>query len=138
VAANESKTEFTLTAALIGAVLAIVFGAANAYLGLMVGMTVSASIPAAVISMAVLRIILKRTSILENNIVQTITSIGEAFAACVIFTLLALFIWRLQSRLSTISIIVFAGAIFGVVIMIPLRRALIVKEHYPLPYPEGT
>ena len=138
VAANESKTEFTLTAALIGAVLAIVFGAANAYLGLMVGMTVSASIPAAVISMAVLRIILKRTSILENNIVQTITSTGESLAAGVIFTLPALFIWKLQPSLTTISIIALAGAILGVVLMIPLRRALIVKEHNTLPYPEGT
>src|SRR5699024_2290298 len=123
---------------LIGAVLAIVFGAANAYLGLMVGMTVSASIPAAVISMAVLRIILKRTSILENNIVQTITSTGESLAAGVIFTLPALFIWKLQPSLTTISIIALAGAILGVVLMIPLRRALIVKEHNTLPYPEGT
>lgn len=134
----ERKTEFTLTAALVGAVLAIVFGAANAYLGLMVGMTVSASIPAAVISMAVLRIILKRTSILENNIVQTITSTGESLAAGVIFTLPALFIWKLQPSLTTISIIALAGAILGVVLMIPLRRALIVKEHDTLPYPEGT
>src|SRR5699024_4399094 len=130
----ERKTEFTLTAALVGAVLTIVFGSANSYLGLMVGMTVSASIAAAVISMAVIRIILKRTSILENNIVQTITSTGESLAAGVIFTLPALFIWKLQPSLTTISIIALAGAILGVVLMIPLRRALIVEEHNTLPY----
>src|SRR5699024_8090461 len=108
------------------------------YLGLIVGMTVSASIPAAVISMAVLRIIMKRNSILENNIVQTITSSGEALAAGIIFTLPALFIWGLKPSLTTIAIIALAGGILGVILMIPLRRALIVKEHDTLPYPEGT
>src|SRR5699024_1838861 len=98
--AHKKHSEFTITAMIIGALLAIIFGAANAYLGLIVGMTVSASIPAAVISMAVLRIILKRTSILENNIVQTITSTGESLAAGVIFTLPALFIWGLQPSLT--------------------------------------
>jgi len=130
--------EFTITGMIVGGLLAIVFGAANAYLGLLVGMTVSASIPAAVISMAVLRIILKRTSILENNIVQTITSTGESIAAGVIFTLPALFIWQLQPSLITIAVIALAGGVLGTVLMIPLRRALIVKEHDTLPYPEGT
>ncbi|MGY0692138.1 OPT family oligopeptide transporter [Virgibacillus sp. FSP13] len=138
VSASEKRPEFTITAMIIGAVLAIVFGAANAYLGLIVGMTVSASIPAAVISMAILRVIMKRTSILENNIVQTITSTGESLAAGVIFTLPALFIWQLQPSLTTIAIIALAGGILGVVLMIPLRRALIVNEHDTLPYPEGT
>lgn len=136
--ASEKRPEFTVMAMIIGAILAIVFGAANAYLGLIVGMTVSASIPAAVISMAVLRVIMKRTSILENNVVQTITSTGESLAAGVIFTLPALFIWKLQPSLTTIAIISLAGGILGVVMMIPLRRALIVKEHETLPYPEGT
>lgn len=136
--ASEKRPEFTVVAMIVGAVLAIVFGAANAYLGLIVGMTVSASIPAAVISMAVLRVIMKRTSILENNIVQTITSTGESLAAGIIFTLPALFIWQLQPSLTTIAIIALAGGILGVVLMIPLRRALIVKEHDTLPYPEGT
>lgn len=135
---NERPKEFTIVAMITGAILAIIFGAANAYLGLIVGMTVSASIPAAVISMTILRIILKRTSILENNIVQTITSTGEALAAGVIFTLPALFIWQLKPSLLTISIIALSGGILGVVLMIPLRRALIVKEHGVLPYPEGT
>lgn len=138
VPATEKRPEFTITAMIIGAILAIVFGAANAYLGLIVGMTVSASIPAAVISMAILRIIMKRTSILENNIVQTITSTGESLAAGIIFTLPALFIWQMQPSLTTIAIIALAGGILGVVLMIPLRRALIVKEHGTLPYPEGT
>ncbi|MFD1361702.1 OPT family oligopeptide transporter [Lentibacillus salinarum] len=138
VPASKKPPEFTWVAMVIGAVLAIVFGAANAYLGLIVGMTVSASIPAAVISMAVLRIIMKRTSILENNIVQTITSTGESLAAGVIFTLPALFIWQLQPSLTTIAIIALAGGILGVVLMVPLRRALIVNEHDTLPYPEGT
>lgn len=138
VPASKNPPEFTWVAMVIGAVLAIVFGAANAYLGLIVGMTVSASIPAAVISMAVLRIIMKRTSILENNIVQTITSTGESLAAGVIFTLPALFIWQLEPSLLTIAIIALAGGILGVVLMIPLRRALIVQEHETLPYPEGT
>src|SRR5690625_1704706 len=122
----------------VGGILRIVFGAAYTYLVLLVGMTVSASIPAAVISMAVLRIILKRTSILENNIVQTITSTGESLAAGVIFTLPALFIWQLKPSLLTITIIALAGGVLGTVLMIPLRRALIVKEHETLPYPEGT
>lgn len=135
---NERPKEFTIVAMITGAILAIIFGAANAYLGLIVGMTVSASIPAAVISMTILRIILKRTSILENNIVQTITSTGEALAAGVIFTLPALFIWQLKPSLLAISIIALSGGILGVVLMIPLRRALIVKEHGVLPYPEGT
>src|SRR5699024_11596961 len=97
--ATERRPEFTVTAMIVGAVLAIIFGAANAYLGLIVGMTVSASIPAAVISMAVLRVIVKRTSILENNIVQTITSSGEALAEGVIYTLSALFIGQSLPRL---------------------------------------
>src|SRR5699024_12614173 len=99
------------SALLLGGLLVIIFGVANAYLGLIVAMTVSASIPAAVISMAVLRIIMKRTSILENNIVQTITSSGEALAAGIIFTLPALFIWKMQPSLLTISIIALAGGI---------------------------
>lgn len=138
VPASKNPPEFTWVAMVVGAVLAIIFGASNAYLGLIVGMTVSASIPAAVISMAVLRIIMKRTSILENNIVQTITSSGEALAAGVIFTVPALFIWKLDPSLTTIAIIALAGGILGVVLMIPLRRALIVNEHKTLPYPEGT
>ena len=126
----------------LGAILAIVFGGANAYLGLRVGMTVSASIPAAVISMGVIRKILRRDSILENNMVQTIGSAGESVAAGAIFTLPALFMWAKDGLcdvpgLVEIGLIALCGGVLGVLMMIPLRSALIVKEHGVLAYPEG-
>jgi putative OPT family oligopeptide transporter len=138
ISANKSLSELTITAVLIGFVLAIVFGAANAYLGLKTGLTVSASIPAAVISMAILRGIFKRQSILENNIVQTMTTAGEALAAGTIFTLPALFFIHAAPSQATITFIVLVGGFLGVFMMVPLRRMLIVKEHEVLPYPEGT
>ena len=85
--------EITGTSIILGIILAVIFGAANAYLGLKVGMTISASIPAAVMSMGIIRVILKRDSILENNLVQTIGSAGESVAAGAIFTIPAIFIW---------------------------------------------
>ena len=91
--ADQVLPEFTVTSIILGIILAVVFGGANAYLGLRVGMTVSASIPAAVISMGVIRVILKKDSILENNMVQTIGSAGESLAAGAIFTLPAVFMW---------------------------------------------
>ena len=136
--------EFTVTSVVLGILLAVVFGGANAYLGLRVGMTVSASIPAAVISMGVLRILLKRKSILENNMVQTIGSAGESLAAGGIFTLPALFMWAEESSaiavpsFATIAILAISGGVLGVLFMVPLRRALIVEEHGVLPFPEGT
>ncbi len=135
--------EFTVTSVLIGILLAVVFGAANAYLGLRVGMTVSASIPAAVISMGIIRIALRRDSILENNMVQTIGSAGESVAAGAIFTLPALFLWAKEwgtaaPSLLTIFLIALVGGLLGVLFMVPLRKALIVEEHGTLPYPEGT
>lgn len=140
--AEKRMPEITVTSVITGVILAIVFGAANAYLGLRVGMTVSASIPAAVISMGVIRMILKRDSILENNIVQTIGSAGESLAAGAIFTLPALFMWAKEfdekaPSLVTITLIALIGGLLGVFFMIPLRHALIVKEHGVLPYPEG-
>ena len=140
--ADKKLPEITVTSIITGVILAIVFGAANAYLGLRVGMTVSASIPAAVISMGVIRMILKRDSILENNIVQTIGSAGESLAAGAIFTLPALFMWAAEfdektPSLLTITLIALIGGLLGVFFMIPLRHALIVKEHGTLPYPEG-
>jgi len=123
--------------------LAIIFGAANAYLGLRVGLTVSASIPAAVISMGVIRVVMKKDSILESNMVQTIGSAGESLAAGAIFTLPVLFLWAKEGitekpSLLTISLIALFGGVLGVLFMVPLRNALIVKEHGVLPYPEGT
>lgn len=135
--------EFTVTSIVLGVILAVVFGAANAYLGLRVGMTISASIPAAVISMGIIRKVLKRDSILENNIVQTMGSAGESLAAGAIFTLPAIFMWADEGvcsapSLLSISIISICGGILGTLFMVPLRTALIVEEHGVLPYPEGT
>ncbi len=135
--------ELTITSIIMGVILAVVFGAANAYLGLRVGMTVSASIPAAVISMGVIRVIMKKNSILESNIVQTIGSAGESLAAGAIFTLPALFLWAAEGKMDKpgipeITIIALLGGLLGVFFMVPLRNALIVREHGVLPYPEGT
>ena len=141
--ADKIVPEFTVTSVLIGLILAVVFGAANAYLGLIVGMTVSASIPAAVISMGIIRVILRRDSILENNMVQTIGSAGESLAAGAIFTLPALFLWAEEGKIEfpsilTIFLIALFGGVLGVCFMVPLRQALIVEEHGTLPFPEGT
>ncbi len=141
--ADKITSEMTPTSVIMGLLLAVIFGAANAYLGLRVGMTVSASIPAAVISMAVIRVIMKKDSILESNMVQTIGSAGESLAAGAIFTMPALFLWAREGvmdtpSLFTITIIALFGGLLGVFFMVPLRNALIVKEHGVLPYPEGT
>jgi len=141
--AEKVTPEITLTSILMGMLLSVVFGAANAYLGLRVGMTVSASIPAAVIAMGVIRIIMRRNSILESNIVQTIGSAGESLAAGAIFTLPALFLWAAEGKMDKpgiveITLIALLGGLIGVFFMVPLRNALIVKEHGILPYPEGT
>ena len=135
--------ELTVTSIIMGVLLAVIFGAANAYLGLRVGMTVSASIPAAVISMGVIRIIMRKNSILESNIVQTIGSAGESLAAGAIFTMPALFLWAEEGLCSMpslveITLIALCGGVLGVLFMVPLRNALIVKEHQTLLYPEGT
>lgn len=141
--ADRVTPEITVTSVIIGIILAVVFGAANAYLGLRVGMTVSASIPAAVIAMGVIRIIMRKNSILESNIVQTIGSAGESLAAGAIFTLPALFLWASEGKMDKpaiieITLIALIGGLLGVFFMVPLRNALIVKEHGVLPYPEGT
>ena len=141
--AEKITPEITVTSIIMGVLLAIIFGAANAYLGLRVGMTVSASIPAAVISMGVIRVIMKKNSILESNVVQTIGSAGESVAAGAIFTLPALFLWAAEGitqkpGILEITLIALIGGLLGVFFMIPLRNALIVKEHGVLPYPEGT
>ncbi|KDR96609.1 putative oligopeptide transporter, OPT family [Peptoclostridium litorale DSM 5388] len=143
ISADRVLPEFTGTSIILGILLAVIFGGANAYLGLKVGMTISASIPAAVISMGIIRGVLKKESILENNMVQTIGSAGESLAAGAIFTLPALYIWTQQEgmpapSLMTITVIALCGGILGVLFMVPLRKALIVKEHGVLPYPEGT
>ena len=140
---KKTTPEITVLSIITGVVLAVVFGAANAYLGLRVGMTVSASIPASVVSMGVIRVLFKKDSILESNIVQTIVSAGESVAAGAICTLPALFLWASEGKIDKpqileITLIALIGGLLGVFMMVPLRNALIVKEHGILPYPEGT
>ena len=141
--AEKITPEITVTSVIMGILLAVIFGAANAYLGLRVGLTVSASIPAAVIAMGVIRVIMRKNSVLESNIVQTVGSAGESLAAGAIFTLPALFLWAAEGRMDKpgileITLIALLGGLLGIFFMVPLRNALIVKEHGILPYPEGT
>jgi uncharacterized oligopeptide transporter (OPT) family protein len=135
--ASQRLSEITVKALILGVVLAVVLAGANAYLGLFAGMTVSASIPAAVISMAVLRLI-GRTNILENNIVQTAASAGESLAAGVIFTIPALVLMGYWNSFPFlwVTLICGLGGLIGVLFTIPLRRALIVED--PLRFPEGV
>ena len=140
--ASKVTPELTVTSIIMGILLSVIFGAANAYLGLRVGMTVSASIPAAVIAMGVIRVIMRKNSILESNLVQTIGSAGESLAAGAIFTLPALFLWAHEGVMAKpgiieITLISLLGGLLGVFFMVPLRNALIVREHGVLPYPEG-
>lgn len=140
---SKITAEFTASSIITGIITAVIFSASNAYLGLRVGMTVSASIPAAVIAMSVMRMLSGKNSVLESNIVQTIGSAGESIASGSIFTLPALFLWSAQGigerpSIAEITIIALIGGLLGVFFMIPLRNALIVREHGTLPYPEGT
>lgn len=129
--------EFTLRAVILGVIFGLVFGASTVYLGLKVGLTVSASIPIAVLAITILRAF-GRASILENNIVQTTGSAAESIAAGIVFTIPALLILGLDLDIVRTSLIAATGGALGVLLMIPLRRSLIVKEHGNLPYPEGT
>jgi len=147
--AGERIAEVTIKAIILGSILSVVFGVANAYIGLKYGMTVSASIPAAVISMAILRALFKKVTVLENNIVQTIGSAGESLAAGIIFTIPAFFIWAANSQLAAqgyyhsvskmqIFWLAMLGGGLGILLMIPLRKYLVDKEHGKLSFPEGT
>jgi putative OPT family oligopeptide transporter len=148
--AGETIAEVTVKAIVLGSILSLIFGVANAYIGLKYGMTVSASIPAAVISMAVLRALFKRNvTVLENNIVQTIGSAGESLAAGIIFTIPAFFIWAANVDLAAqgyshsiskmqIFWLSMLGGGLGILLMIPLRKYLVEKEHGKLAFPEGT
>lgn len=137
VSSQSTLPEFTVRAVLLGVFFGLVFGAATVYLGLKVGLTVSASIPIAVLAITVLRLF-GRATILENNIVQTTGSAGESIAAGIVFTIPALLILGLDLDVLRTTLIGLTGGVLGVLLMIPLRRALIVKEHGNLPYPEGT
>lgn len=141
VRASESMAEFTVKAVVLGVLFGLLFGASTVYLGLRAGLTVSASIPIAVLAISVLKK-LGGSTILENNIVQTIGSAGESVAGGVVFTIPALVFLLPHGpgyfTYTQITMLAFAGGILGVLMMVPLRRALIVKEHGVLPYPEGT
>ncbi len=136
VSPSDAPAEFTLRAVLLGAVLGVVFAASSVYLALKIGLTVSASIPIAVISVAFFRRF--GSTILENNMVQTTGSAGESIAAGVVFTIPAILLMGYDLSVAKVAVLAVVGGILGVLMMIPLRRALIVKEHGKLTYPEGT
>lgn len=138
IAATKSVPEFTWRSITLGILLGIFFVVGNTYLGLKVGMTISASIPAAVLSMGILRTLFRNASILENNIVQTMASVGEGLAAGIIFSVPALFMLGAEIPNHKIFILSMLGGILGILFMIPMRRYIIVKEHDVLPFPEGT
>lgn len=148
VSSNQAQMEVTARAVILGIIISVIFGIGNAYIGLKYGMTISASLPAAVISMAVLRSLFKKVSVLENNIVQTIGSAGESLAAGVVFTFPAFLIWEAQNAMGINEIfhlggkevvaLALLGGALGIFLMIPLRRYLVHQEHGRLKFPEGT
>ena len=138
---QESIAEFTVKSVIAGIVFGILFGAANAYLGLLVGITVSTSIPVAVMTVGFFRLanrFLGRSTILEANMSQTIGSASSSLASGVIFTLPVLFLWGLNPSVFQMAGLAVLGGMLGILFMIPLRRLLIQQEHGKLPYPEGT
>src|SRR3954449_1871788 len=134
---SQAPAELTIRALILGAILGIVFAASSVYLALKIGLTVSASIPIAVLAVAFFRTLGKST-ILENNIVQTTGSAGESIAAGIVFTLPAILLMGYDLTISKVAVIAVIGRLLGILMIIPLRRALIVKEHGNLTYPEGT
>lgn len=141
VPASVVQKDFNLKTVTLGIFLGAVFGSANAYLGLRVGLTISTAIPLAVVSVAILRLLMPifgRSTILECNISQTTGSASSSLASGIIFTIPALFIWGYIPSLLQMTLLAMCGGILGVLFMIPLRSFLIVKEHQSLPYPEGT
>ncbi len=141
VPASARLLEFSLRSVLTGIFFGILFGAANAYLGLRAGLTISTSIPVAVMTVAAFHLLKKAgrdSSILEANLSQTIGSASSSLASGIIFTLPALFLWNLDPALIQMVLLALCGGLVGVLFMIPLRRFLIAREHGHLPYPEGT
>lgn len=136
VPATEAPHEFTLKALFFGVLFGVLFGSANAYLGLRAGLTISTSIPVAVMTVAAfhaLRTMGGSANILEANLAQTVGSSSSSVASGVIFTLPALFLWGLEPRLLQMTLLAMAGGLLGVLFMIPLRRFLIEREHGKLP-----
>lgn len=141
VPASQSPQEFTIKSVIAGIIFGILFGAANAYLGLRAGLTISTSIPVAVMTVAVFKFLQSmgaKSNILEANLSQTIGSASSSVASGVIFTLPALFLWGFDPTLIQMTLLAMFGGLLGILFMIPLRRFLIDKEHGKLPYPEGT
>jgi len=137
---GETLSEFTWKAAITGIILGVIFGAANTYLGLMAGLTISTSIPVAVLTVVSFRVFSAmgfRHSILESNMSQTVGSASSSVASGVLFTIPALFIWGMNPAWAQITLLAMAGGLIGVLFMVPLRRYLIKQEHGELPYPEG-
>ncbi len=141
VPASAAPDEFTIKALFFGILFGILFGSANAYLGLRAGLTISTSIPVAVMAVAAFQVMKKfgrPANILEANLAQTVGSASSSVASGVIFTLPALFLWGLKPELLQMTLLAMAGGLLGILFMIPLRRFLIQREHGNLPYPEGT
>jgi len=141
VPASVIQKDFNFKTVILGVFLGAVFGSANAYLGLRVGLTISTAIPLAVVSVAILRLLMPifgRSTILECNISQTTGSASSSLASGIIFTIPALFIWGYEVSLLQMTLLAMCGGVLGILFMIPLRNFLIVKEHQTLPYPEGT
>src|SRR5213083_2244745 len=134
---SQAPAELTPRAIVLGVLLGLIFGASNVYLALKIGLTVSASIPIAVLSITIFRA-LGRATILENNIVQTTGSAADSVSAGVVFTIPAILLMGYDLDIGRVAVLAIAGGLMGILMMIPLRRALIVKEHHNLPYPEGT
>ena len=134
---SKAMPELTVVSILMGCIFAIIFGVANTYLGLKVGMTIAAGIPAAVLATGILKGLFKRNNILEANIIQSMASMGESLAGGLIFIIPAVIILGEQLSLLTIIIVAVLGGLLGVIFVVPLRKYLIVEEHGVLTYPEG-
>ena len=135
--ASEAMPEITVASIIVGCFFAILFGAANTYLGLKVGLTISASIPGAILATGILRGVLRRNNILEANLIQSIGAMGESIAGGLIFTLPAIIIWGMDLDLITVAVVTILGGLLGILFIVPLRRFLTVEEHGELVYPEG-
>lgn len=133
---SQTLAEFTPRALILGVILGLIFGASNVYLALKIGLTVSASIPIAVLAITILRRF--GSTILENNIVQTTGSAADSVSAGVVFTIPAILLMGYDLNIGRVAILAIAGGLMGILMMIPLRRALIVQQHGLLKYPEGT
>lgn len=134
---DKAMPELTVLSILIGAIFAMVFGVANTYLGLKVGMTIAAGIPGAILATGILKGILRRNNILETNLIQAMASMGESLAGGLIFTIPAVIILGEKLTLATITVVAILGSLLGILFVVPLRRFLIVEEHGKLVYPEG-